>query len=268
MWQVEHIFIYPIKSLGGIELTSSKVEKRGLAHDRRYMLVDEHGQFITQRVVHHMALLKVAIEENALKVHATGHLGSESWTIPLALTSGNTIKVKVWDDEVEGITADQDTNNYFSRMLGMACRLVYMPDSTSRLVDKKYAEQGDITSFSDAYPILLIGTKSLEDLNQRLEQKLGWDRFRPNVVVKTQVPFEEDQWKRIKINDTLLDLVKPCSRCVLTTVDQQTATAGKEPLRTLATYRQQNNKIMFGQNVIARNEGTVLRKGDKVELLR
>ncbi len=264
---LEHLYIYPIKSLGGISVKEAKLEKRGLAMDRRYMLVDENNHFITQRVIHSLALLKLELANNNFIITPTGDLGTQKCEIPLSLTTGEAIRAKVWDDEVDAITANEKTNRYLTTMLKMECKLVYMPDQSKRQVERKYAAEGDITSFSDAYPLLLIGSESLVDLNQRLESPIGWERFRPNLVIKTQRAFEEDEWKNIRLGDAMLKVAKPCSRCVMTTIDQTTAVASKEPLRTLASYRTVNHKINFGQNVIPKNEGIVLRLNDTLEVI-
>ena len=131
----------------------------------------------------------------------------------------------------------------------------FSPPSTSRrLVDAKYAHREALSAFGDGYPVLMIGTASLEDLNQRLASDgsapVDWDRFRPNIVVKTQLPFEEDHWKIFTLGNYRASGVKLCSRCVFTTIDQSTGVQSKEPLRTLSTYRLMGGKVMFGQNVI------------------
>jgi uncharacterized protein len=259
---LEHLYIYPVKSLGGIAVSEAKLEKRGLAMDRRYMLVDEHGHFITQRVVHSLALIKLSLSLNGFTITPSGELGTQNCDIPRSITNGEAIKVKVWDDAVDAIVADDSINNYFSTMLSMKCKLVYMPDQSLRQVEPKYAAEGDITSFSDAYPLLLIGSQSLTDLNNRLQNPIGWERFRPNLVIKTNSPYEEDTWRTIQLGNAQLKVAKPCSRCVMTTIDQNTAIASKEPLRTLATYRTVNNKINFGQNVIPKSEGVTLKLND------
>ncbi len=258
------IHIYPIKSLGGITLESAVVEARGLQYDRRWMLVDARNQFMTQRKLAKMALLKVSIENESLCVTAPL---MPRFTVPYLPQTNESISVTVWDDTCQALMVSREANNWFSEALQTTCKLVYMPDHTLRPVDPRYAKNEEIVSFADAYPFLLIGEASLADLNSRLALPVPMNRFRPNLVVNTAQPFVEDEWKTICIGETQFHLVKPCARCVLTTVDQQTGIAGKEPLRTLSTYRKINNKVLFGQNVLTENWGMSINLGDTVEVL-
>src|SRR5688572_11390996 len=179
MLQVSELFIYPIKSLGGISLSSSVVTDRGFQYDRRWMLVDSDNQFMTQRDFAEMALLQVQVEKDGLKV--SHKKKGDSIAIPFE-TKGETISVQVWSDKVKGIVVDDKLNEWFSEIIGTTCRLVYMPDTTNRWVDGRYAINKEITSFSDGYPFLTIGQSSLDDLNNRLDEKLPINRFRPNIV--------------------------------------------------------------------------------------
>jgi uncharacterized protein YcbX len=264
--KVRHLYIYPIKSLGGIELTSSIVESRGLRYDRRFMLVDENGKFLTQRSFPKLATLRTSLSENGFRI--TPDSVSHVLDIPFEVTVGDEISAQIWDDVVKGIVLSNEANQFFSSYLDRTCRLVYMPDDSMRPIDPKFGSAGDITSFSDGYPILMIGTASLDDLNARLEEKISWDRFRPNLVVETEIPFEEDDWSSIQMGDNSFRLVKPCARCVMTTVNQQTAIAGKEPLRTLAAYRSVGNKVLFGMNTIPSTLGGEIHKGASVIVSR
>ncbi len=265
--QLQHLFIYPIKALGGIALTKTVVQKRGLQYDRRYMLVDDDGKFLTQRQLPKMALLKVKMDDNCFKIEAVGELGNGTITLKYATERGDVIHAQIWSDVVDTIHVSKVYDDFFSNILNLSCRLVYMPDNSERPVNAKFAKAGDITSFTDGYPILLVGNQSLSDLNSRLQKSLDWDRFRPNLVVKTQVAFVEDAWTGFAIGDAKFEVVKPCSRCVVTTIDQHTSIASKEPLKTLATYRMQGNHVNFGQNVIPRNNGGLIRVGDEVVLI-
>jgi uncharacterized protein YcbX len=175
--------------------------------------------------------------------------------------------VEVWGDECKAIPASPAAHEWMSQYLGMDCRVVYMPEDSIRLVNPKYAiAPTDHVSFADGFPFLLISQASLDDLNQRLETPLPMNRFRPNFVVSGCTSFAEDTWKRIRIGTMEFHLVKPCARCIVTTVDQQTADRGQEPLRTLAQYRMQDGKILFGQNLVAVGVGQV-SVGDAVEVL-
>jgi uncharacterized protein YcbX len=240
--------VYPIKSCGGIAVDEWEVDERGLRHDRRWMLVDETGCFISQRELPRMAQIKVRIESDGLVVDAPG---MSSLEVPFGSPDGKLLLARVWDDLVESQTVDDD--RWFSEFLEVNCKLVYLPDESVRQVDAAYAEPGD-----------RVG---LADLNARLEQPLPMNRFRPNLVVGGCEPFAEDGWSLVRIGRLTFRVVKPCARCTITTVDQESATKGKEPLRTLARFRRAGNKVLFGQNLIHDEIGT-LRIGDPVEILQ
>lgn len=263
MLTISELNIYPIKSLGGIPLTSAEVTDRGLKYDRRWMLVDEQNQFITQREFPQLALLKVRLEEDGLMVT---HPDKGAMNIPFEQPALSAQEVVIWNDTCTGIFVSQELDQWFSEASGLTCRLVHMPESTRRQVDLTYAPEGFITSFADAYPFLLIGQSSLDDLNSRMAESLPMNRFRPNIVFTGGTPYQEDILKHIQVAGIDFYGVKLCARCVLTTVNQQTAKKGKEPLKTLATYRSKNNKILFGQNLI--HEGTgILTVGDAISVL-
>jgi uncharacterized protein YcbX len=264
---VSQLYIYPIKSLGGIAVNKTRITDRGMQYDRRYMLVDENNGFLTQREYPAMALLRTAIEKDNLLVYHKDFY-SDKLILPLIpKPTGKNILVKIWDDFCEGHYITKEANEWFSAQLGLECRLVYMPESTMRKVDFRYALKDDITSFADGYPILLIGQSSLDDLNSHLEEPLPMNRFRPNIVFKGGEPFEEDMMEHFIINELDFYGVKLCSRCVITTTNQETGVAGKEPLKTLAKYRLINNKILFGQNVLCEGEGFI-SIGDSIRILK
>jgi uncharacterized protein len=259
---VTNLYIYPIKSLGGIEVSVANVTSRGLEFDRRWMLVDDHNQFLTQRNFPRLAQLRTSIQDKDLMVQDLSDPG-QSVRFPLVPSNGKAIRVTVWDDDCDAWDVDGSVNVWFSRILERNVKLVYMPDESIRPVDPQYAKQDDITSFSDAYPILLIGQSSLDDLNARLESPVPMARFRPNIVFSGGAPYAEDDMHRFSINGIDFHGVKLCARCVMTTIDQDKAVAGKEPLRTLSQYRTINNKVMFGQNVLVGGAGTV-QVGDAI----
>jgi uncharacterized protein YcbX len=264
---IRYLFIYPIKSLAGMACNEITFGDRGAEGDRRWMLVDNHGRFISQREWPKLCLFKVSAIGKGLEIRSPS---GDVIHLPLLLEQGNTVAVSVWSDQVDAIEAPNALSYFFSKSLDQSCKLVYMPESTHRMVDPAYAGEGVLTSFSDAYPLLVIGSASLDELNERLtkagELEIGWDRFRPNIVVTTQEPYEEDSWADFRMGDVECRGVKLCSRCVMTTINQQNGLGGKEPLRTLAQYRTMNNKVMFGQNVVARKG--VLRVGDTIQVLR
>jgi uncharacterized protein YcbX len=261
--KLQDIYIYPIKSLGGIRLQEATAEIRGFQWDRRWMLVDENGSFLSQRTIHRMSLLQVCLEPEGLRVVHKHQPELTHW-IPLEPETNKFIPVSIWKDSVIGQQVNQESNVWFSQMLQFPCRLVHMPIATERNIDIKYSENQETVSFADAMPYLIIGQSSLDDLNERLSAPVPMDRFRPNLVFSGGEPYREDNWKKVKIGDCLFKITKPCSRCVMTTVDQKTAITGKEPLKTLAQYRTVDKKVIFGQNMISLTTGR-LRVGDVVQ---
>ena len=258
--KLTEIWIYPVKSLGGIRLTSSKVMEKGLAFDRRWMLVDETDTFMTQRIHSIMALFKLSIQDSAFKISFKG----EFILLPfIHSVVPKEIKTKVWDDEVITFEVSESYSLWFSERMGIKCKLVSFPEENSRPVDPYYKINDENVSLADGYPLLIIGQSSLADLNSRLENPVPMDRFRPNLVFNGGEPYEEDSWKYFTIGKNKFAGVKPCSRCILTTIDQQNGEKGKEPLATLAKYRQRENKIYFGQNVLAIDHNEI-HEGDEI----
>lgn len=262
---VQDIFIYPIKSLGGVRLSEAVVEEKGFRYDRRWMLVDEEGIFITQRKHPQLALLSVALGERELTVYHSKE-EKKRVTIPYDLSTGPEVMVTIWDDQVLAKVVHPDFDVWFSGFLGFRVSLVVMPESTHRKVNPKYAVHSESVSFADGMPYLLIGQESLDDLNSRLESPVSMNRFRPNIVFAGGSPYMEDSLRRIKIGELEFEIVKPCARCVMTTVDQSTGVKGKEPLKTLSSYRTINGKVYFGQNVVALQAGTI-KVGDMISEL-
>jgi uncharacterized protein YcbX len=263
---LSEIWIYPVKSLGGIRLKTSEVQERGLKYDRRWMVVDENGKFLTQRVNPHMVFVDVALHDQGLILSSRLESGNEV-AVPFKSVSGEPIRVTIWNDIVEARSVSDEADAWLTKQLKKNVRIVEMTDSTQRKMSKKDAVNGELVSFADDFPYLLISEGSLLDLNSKLAHPVEMQRFRPNFVVSGPEAFAEDLWQYIRIGDTSFELVKPCERCILTTIDIDTGLKGPEPLKTLATYRRQNKKILFGQNVIALNYGTV-REGDAVTILK
>ena len=259
---LSEINIYPVKSLGGVRLKSAKVLEKGLEHDRRWMLIDEDNQFITQRIYTKMALFKLSmIDYQFLISHQ-----SNSISLPFDHSFIDTpITAKIWDDTVEVFEVSEDYSEWFSERLQMKCRFVSFPEKNVRPVDERYQINHEHVSLADAYPFLIIGEQSLADLNSRMKESLPMNRFRPNFVFSGGQPFEEDHWKKFSIGKNRFAAVKPCARCVLTTVNQDTAERGIEPLVTLSRYRKKENKVLFGQNLIALNHFEVY-EGDEIVL--
>lgn len=267
MLTVSSLYIYPIKSLGGISLETARLTDRGFAYDRRWMLVDEENCFITQREFPQMSQLLVELREDGLLVRHR-HTG-DSLVVPFQPT-GAPCTVTVWDDTCQGQFVSPEADQWFSDRLSLPCRLVYMPETTLRKVDPDYAHGEEITSFSDGFPLLMIGQSSLDDLNSRLSRPLVMERFRPNIVFTGGSPFLEDEMAAFSIADIRFYAVKPCARCVITTIDLLTGEKGKEPLRTLSSYRRHNNKLYFGQNLLFDMTPEVqnISVGDAITLLQ
>jgi hypothetical protein len=260
------IHIYPIKSVGGISLAEAVVERRGLQYDRRWMLVDETGRFVSQREIPEMALLRTAISLPFLEVYHKNN-PEDKVQIPLEIqaTAYPRIMVEVWSDRCAARLLDDSIHAWFSSVLGQSVRLVYMPDTTRRRADGRYAPSGQVVSFADGFPYLIIGEASLADLNSRLEELLPMDRFRPNLVFRGGEAFEEDHWSDFFIGDQAFRGVKPCARCTVITTNQETSERSAEPLKTLSGYRKNGNKVLFGQNVILMGEErAVIKLGDPI----
>ena len=255
MLTISQLFIYPIKSLGGIALKTAKLTDRGFEYDRRWMLVDAGNCFLTQRELPAMALLQVALTKDSLLV--THKLSDDKLEIPIEIKNGKPIKCEIWHDSCQLQLVSEEADNWFSKILEVKCRLVFMPDDEKRTVDTDYAGDGELTSLSDGFPLLMIGQSSLDDLNSRMEVPLPVDRFRPNIVFTGGEPYQEDEMKHFQVNNIHLYGVKPCARCIIPTIDQNNAVKSNEPLKTLAGYRMSGNKVYFGQNVIFKGGGTI-----------
>ncbi len=262
--RLSEIWIYPIKSLGGIRLPHAMVMEKGLAFDRRWMLVDENGVFMTQRTTPAMALFKLKIVKRELKIVYSPRSIVHSISLHPNHIEKNE-NVIIWNDPVVVSEVSKDTSTWFSEILGLQCRLVHFPEENPRAVDPNYKVNDEHLSLADGYPFLIIGEQSLNFLNTKLVQPLPMNRFRPNFVFTGGEVNEEDTWRNFTIGNNRFVGVKPCSRCVLTTVNQDTAEKGDEPLRTLATYRKKENKILFGQNLLSVDQGQV-KEGDVITI--
>ncbi|HWK03833.1 MAG TPA: MOSC N-terminal beta barrel domain-containing protein [Puia sp.] len=263
MLSVSELYIYPIKSLGGISLPTASLTDRGFEYDRRWMLVDNDNRFLSQREIPAMALLQVELDDQGLLIR---HKTREQAPLLIPLQpQGESCIVEVWDDRCPANYVSQQVDQWFTTTLQTPCRLVYMPDTSRRHVDGRYAIDKEIVSFADGYPLLLIGQASLDDLNTRLTSPVPMNRFRPNIVFTGGTPFQEDDLKEFTIGDITFFGVKRCARCIITTIDQDTIARSKEPLRTLNEYRKMNNKIYFGQNLLFQGTGA-LSIGDLIKI--
>ncbi len=259
---VTALYHYPIKSAGAIALSEAEITPRGIEHDRRWMVVDSEGRFLTQRSHPRLARVAVFVRLDGLRMETEGEAPCSVSTI----STDAPRQVVVWDDVVEAVDAGDAPADWLSRVLGAPCRLMYMPDSSRRRVDPAYGAPGDVVSFADGYPVLLTTEASLTELNTRLHQPVPMARFRPNVVLNGILPYEDDAWRLLEIGEVRFRLVKSCARCVITTLDPEAGVFQKEPLRTLATYRRRNGKVFFGQNLIPDGVGRI-RVGDPVRVL-
>ena len=265
MITLSNLTYYPIKACRGFDVTASLVERMGLAHDRRMMVVTPAGEFLTQREIPKLALITPTLTNDFVTLAAPDF---DSLQIALQ-KSGANFPVNIWHSEnVSAVDQGDAAAQWLSDWLGASVRLVHFADGYKRAVSRDYAiNADDHTGFADGYPILIISEESLNDLNAKMDAPVPMNRFRPNVVVKGCAPFEEDTWKRIKIGGVEMALVKPCARCDVPTRDQLTGQKmGNEPTATLATFRRRGNQVMFAINAIPITLG-VIRVGDEVEVL-
>lgn len=260
---VSALHVYPIKSCRGLDLKAVRFDRIGPVYDRRFMLVDEQGKLLTQRELPKLALVEPRLGPTSLQVSAPR---MPPLKVAMSKRDPKLIEVQVWKHTGPAEDVGGNAAAWFSEFLERECRLVRLAENAPRLIDPRYAPEPTQVAFSDGFPVLLLSEASLEDLNGRLQQKLPMNRFRPNLVVRGCEAFAEDGWKRIRAGEITLDVVKPCDRCTITTVDQITAKAGAEPLATLATYRKRENGVLFGQNCLHHGLGGI-RVGDEVEVL-
>lgn len=259
--RIESLHIYPVKGMKGCAVDAATMIPEGFAGDRRWMLVDATGRFISQREEPRLSLIGVAAEDNALTFQAPGMPGLRVTAPPVGPSAGDSLPVTLWADHMTAYPASAEAHAWFGDFLNLSCRLVYQ-GNTIRPVDPRWSKPGDIATFADAYPVLVCTTASLADLNRRLGEALPMDRFRPNIVIANDESWAEDEWASIQIGAVRLDLTKPCARCSVTTVDQARGLrTGKEPLRTLASFRFLQvpgiSGVIFGQNGIPRALGRI-----------
>ena len=264
MIQLSNLTYYPIKACRGFDVAESQVERMGLANDRRMMVVTPSGKFLTQREYPRLALVTPTVKNGMVTLSAP-NFDSLQFGIQ---STGTPTPVEVWKSkDVSAIDQGEESAQWLSDWLGVSVRLVHVADGFKRKLNPEYAVHADDhTGFADGYPILIISEESLQDLNSKLDSAVPMNRFRPNIVIKGCEPFAEETWKRIRIGGVEMALVKPCARCVVTTIDKDTLAKSKEPLKTLSSYRMQELGAIFGVNVIPLNEG-VVKVGMSVEVL-
>ncbi|MDZ4814052.1 MAG: MOSC domain-containing protein [Pseudomonadota bacterium] len=264
---IQSPLVYPLKSARGVALQEVEVQARGLAGDRRWMVIDEKNRFVSARKIPAMVLIEASMQAGDIALTLSARDQSPaSVVVPDAKLP--VIEVEVWKSRCPARVADAAANEWISALLNGDYRLVHMADDCLRSVSQEWSRPGDIVSFADGFPLLLIGTASLEDLNRRLSRPVTMANFRPNLVVQTAHAFIEDNWRRVRIGDIEFDVSKPCTRCVLTTVDPNSGmkSVDGEPLATLKTFRKFELGVTFGQNLIPRGVGT-LHRGDPLTAL-
>ena len=259
---VNNLIRYPVKSAKREELQTAEILKTGIENDRNWMLVNAEGKALTQRTLPLMANIVINSTKEALFISIPGY---DDCKIDKS-SKKNSCKVEIWSDLCDAFEVEGLVNDYLTQYLNTECKLVTLNHNKQRQITDPAAE--GVVTFADAFPFLIVGTASLNNLNKKLETKISMKNFRPNIVVNTSIAHEEDLWDEIQIGEVIFKNVKLCSRCILTTIDPDTAifSNDKEPLQTLLTYRLIDGKIMFGSNLIAMNEGEI-KKGDELKVL-
>ncbi len=265
---LSEIYIYPVKSLAGIKVSSWEVNGKGLLYDRKWMLIDNENQFLSQRRIPKMVLIKTHLTDNEL-ILSTEKSGSIA--LDLSPQNGDKISSTIWNQQCLSRTVSKEVDQWLSDFLEIDCKLVYQPEETVRPVDPDYARTGDKINFSDGFPFLIISAASLQSLNQQMNLSIPMERFRPNLVISDCESYAEDNWRELSINNIQFRLPKPCSRCAVPGIDIETAETSKEPLQTLNRLRRWKNQVYFGQNALHNSSGTlsinspvdITRFGDK-----
>ena len=256
---VKEIYIYPIKSLAGISCKNAKAEEMGFENDRRWMLLDAENQMLTQREHRIMSQFYPQISDGKISITFQDYKHEFSITEHL----NNPVYVNVWDDKSEVVEVNYETSKWFSKHLGFECKLVKITTIGARKHESSRLKETFNVSLADGYPYLLIGTESLDFLNARLDEKITIKRFRPNIVITTQKEHEEDGFDTFKIGNVQFKNIKPCGRCIMVNNDPSNGRLKKEPLKTLSKYRNVNNSVLFGTNIVSLNSG-VISVGDEV----
>jgi uncharacterized protein len=258
---ITDLWVYPLKGAAGIHVAEWRLDSFGPEHDRRWMVIDGDGVFVSQRGDPALGQVGTSLSADSLvlRSNAAGEL-----RLPFG-ADGDRLRVRVWGDEMDAVDCGGEAAAFMSKHLGRETRVVLMPDDALRPVPASSTAGGRV-SFADAFPLLIIGSGSLDELNRRLAEPVEMLRFRPNIVIGDAAPHEEDSWSLIRMGDVECDVVRPCARCVVPTIDPATGVGGVEPTRTLARYRKWDRKVWFGQNAVHRSPG-MLAIGAAVEIL-
>jgi uncharacterized protein YcbX len=260
--ELSAIYRYPVKSARGHALDACAMDRFGLVDDRRWMLVDDSGRFVSQRSLPGLACLEVTVTEGGLRLELHG----EQISVEVPSPAGECVITRVWEDTVVAPVAAPPVSQWLSERFGESLRLVHFPPTALRGVEPGYAPSSQLVAFSDGYPLLILTEASLDELNRRLPEPVPMDRFRPNLVIRGAAAHAEDGWQRLRIGDAEVSLVKPCSRCAIPGIDQQTGERDPHINRALAAYRRRGGVIYFGMNAVAAG-GAQFHVGDRVEIL-
>lgn len=256
------IYLYPVKSLAGISVRQWPVTATGLQYDRKWMIVDNAGRFLSQRTLPRMALIKTRLSDRELILSADS---MDELRLTLDRTNNEMVSCTIWNDQCLARSVSVEADAWFSEFLQQTCRLVHQPDDQIRAVDPRFARANDQTAYSDGFPFLIVSENSLTALNRAMNRNLPMQRFRPNLVISGCAAYAEDTWREIRVGSIDFRLPKPCSRCAVPTIDPETAETGKEPLTTLSRLRKWQNKVYFGQNALHDQVG-LLSIGDPVTI--
>lgn len=272
MIRVSQLSAYPIKACRGTKLESMELDVRGPSLDRRFMIVRPSGECVTQREIPRLALIRPIRLADSISLHAPG-MPELSIRLEALESIAERLEVRVWGFRGEAILVSEEADRWLSELLGVSLRLVGCAPQMDRLANPEWAGSVAPIGFSDGYPILLISEESLDVLNQAIRNNdpnavsLSMERFRPNIVVSGCPAFAEDDWVTLRVGEVVIDVVKPCDRCAVTTIDPETTESGKEPLATLVHMRRSDQGVLFGQNCVVRRPGT-LRLASEVEVLK
>lgn len=258
------IAVYPVKSGGAVCPDGTLVEASGLLHDRRWMVVDPDGRFLTRRDVPALARLRVTAVDDGWRLS----FGTpDDALLPRSADDGAACTVTVWEETMQAREGPPGVSGWLSRRLGRAVRLVHAGDADLRPVDPAYAQPGDRVGFADGFPLLLVNERSVDELSRRTGRGLSHRRFRPNLVVDGGTPFAEDGWAAVRIGGVDFDVVKPCARCVVVDQDPDSGDPDRGVLQALGAFRKGDRGVLFGENLIPRSTGEI-RVGDPVQVLR
>ena len=260
---VSSLSIYPVKSARGVSLKSMRLNSMGPECDRRWMVIDNSGAFVTQRKVPKMSQINIELIKSGIRLSADGF----SSCFVTRQDKERVLTSSVWGAEVEGHDCGDDVALWLSDFLSKDCRLIYMPDNFKREVDNNFARNQELLAFADGFPLLICSQASLDDFNNKLGYKISMNRFRPNIVISGNQAYAEDHWHTIAINGIEFSLVKPCSRCIIPSINPQTGVKEMAVNDALQAHRRRGQDTFFGQNALYNKLGTI-QIGDEVKIVK